>query len=609
MKDGLKRGFVFYIFSAIFFAAQFVSYMVGSPMAENMDGLGWAFYLTAAVSHAAIFAAVPYLLFALTLAATKNEKIAGGVHVFFVTFINALLYVSGNIFALYRQHLNGMMLSLFFGEGGSEIFQFDGSIYARNFAAFAAMLIVNILAKIGTARLFGLRQRFYWVPTLAVFLSTLLFSNATHAYAAVAQRQSVVKSAAYLPYYFPMTATRFMIRIGVVEQGDLLKVDFGQQSELQYPRNQIVANTPDSLPNIIILAIDSWNYRTLNPDVMPNVSRFADSCELFTNHLSSSNGTRGSIFGMFYGASSYYWRDFDVSGTTPVLMDELQNAGYQIKAYASATLNNPNFNKLMFRKVPGIQTETEGDSVYKRDCRITEQFIDFADTVNNDNPFFAFIFYDLAHGMTYPKHLPQKYPTTWDHPDYMRLNNQMDPTPFWNLYLNCVSYVDSLVGMVLDELDKRNLLSNTYLIITGDHGQEFNENHKNYWGHGSNYTGPQIHVPLIVSRPQGRAATYSHRTTHYDISTTLLHDVLGVQNPTSDYSMGLPLADTTFRNWHVVGDNLNYAFIIDQNTIVEKKPSGMLDICDSTLNPLKNFKLNAVELNSAINRLNMFYKQ
>ena len=240
MKDGLKRGFVFYIFTAIFVAGQFLSYMIGSPMAENMDCLGWAFYITAAISHAAIFAAVPYLLFALTLAATKNEKIAAGVHVFFATFLNALLYVSGNIFALYRQHLNGMMLSLFFGEGGSEIFQFDGSIYARNFATVAVMLIVNILAKIGTARLFGLRQHFYWGPMLAVFLSTLLFSNATHAYAAVAQRQSVVKSAAYLPYYFPMTATRFMIRIGVVEQGDLLNVDFGKRSELQYPRYDIV---------------------------------------------------------------------------------------------------------------------------------------------------------------------------------------------------------------------------------------------------------------------------------------------------------------------------------------------------------------------------------
>ena len=609
MKDGLKRGFVFYIFTAIFVAGQFLSYMIGSPMADSMDGLGWAFYVTAAVSHAAIFAAVPYLLFVLTLLATKNEKIAGGVHVFFATFLNAVLYVSGNIFALYRQHLNGLMLSLFFGEGGSEIFQFDGSLYARNFAVIAAMLIVNILAKIGTARLFGLRQRFYWIPMLSVFLATLLFSNATHAYAAVAQRQSVVKSAAYLPYYFPMTATRLMIRLGVVEQGDLLKVDFGKQSELQYPRNEIVRQTPDSLPNIIILAIDSWSFRALNAEAMPNLYRFANDNEFYANHLSSSNGTRGSIFGMFYGASSYYWRDFDVSGTTPVLMDELQNAGYQIKAFASATLNNPNFNKLMFRKVPDIQTETEGDSAYHRDCRITEQFIDFADTVSADQPFFAFIFYDLAHSMTYPAHLPQKFPTTWDHPDYMRLNNQMDPTPFWNLYLNCASYVDSLVGMVLNELDKRNLLNNTYLIITGDHGQEFNENHKNYWGHGSNYTQPQIHVPLIVSRPQGSAATYSHRTTHYDISTTLLHDVLGVQNPTTDYSMGLPLADTTFRNWHIVGDNLNYAFIIDQNTIIEKKPSGMLDICDSSLNTLKNFKLNAVELNAAINRLNMFYKQ
>jgi len=83
---------------------------------------------------------------------------------------------------------------------------------------------------------------------------------------------------------------------------------------------------------------------------------------------------------------------------------------------------------------------------------------------------------------------------------------------------------------------------------------------------------------------------------------------MGVQNPVSDYSMGFLLSDTTFRNWHLVGDNLNYAFIIKNNTIIEKKPSGMLEISDSTLNPIKHFKINAIELDNAVDRLNMFYE-
>lgn len=572
-----------------------------------MDTLGWLFYTTAALSHAAIIALLPYALSCLALLIGRNGKVASIVHVALASFVSAFLYVNGNVFALYRQHINGMMLSLFFGEGSSEIFQFDASLYIKTTVAIIAIIGINILLKILSVRLFRIKPNLLMIPTTAVFLVTFIFSNFTHAYAAVAQRQSVVKSAAYLPYFFPLTATDFMLKIGVIEQSDLLKVDFGKQTGLCYPRNPITAES-DTLPNIVIIAIDAWNYRTFDSVVLPNICRFANDNQIFTNHLSSSNGTRGSIFGMFFGASSYYWNDFDISGTTPVMIDQMQKDGYQIKALASATLNSPNLGKLLFRKVPDIQTVTEGERAFDRDCRITNQFVDFLSERDTSQPFFTFLFYDLAHSFRWPKELKKKYTPAWDFADYMTLNNDTDPTLFWNLYLNCLTTIDSLAGIVLTNIKNHNMLSNTYIIITGDHGQEFNDNHKNYWGHGSNYTYPQIHVPFILHRPNSSATTHTHRTTHFDISTTLLHDALGVQNPTTDYSMGLLLSDTTSRNWHVMGDNLNYAFIIENKTIIEKRPTGMLEVYDSVLNPIKGFKINAKELSDAIDKLNMFYE-
>lgn len=49
-----------------------------------------------------------------------------------------------------------------------------------------------------------------------------------------------------------------------------------------------------------------------------------------------------------------------------------------------------------------------------------------------------------------------------------------------------------------------------------------------------------------------------------------MNKVLGVTNPPSDYSMGHLITDTCPRNWHIVGDNLNYAFIVENHTILEK---------------------------------------
>lgn len=521
--------------------------------------------------------------------------------------MSILFYINGYCYALYRFHINGMVISMFFGEGSDEIFQFDSSLYFKVSLAIIGIIGVNLALKWLANLICDKTRKPFFKPILASILVLTLFSNATHAYAAVAQRQSVIKSAAHLPYYFPITATRLMIKMGVVSQDDLLKADFGKQSGLNYPQSEI--STTDSIAkrNILIIAVDSWNYSGLNEDAMPYVSAFAKRNQSYTNHLSSSNGTRGSIFGMFFGTSSYYWKDFDISGTTPVLINTMQERGYQINTFPSANLTNPNFAKLIFKNVPNLNVSTEGERAYDRDCQLTNDFIDYLDSIDTEKPFFAFLFYDLAHNFFYPEERAKKFTPSWNFADYMKLNNDMDPTPFWNLYLNCLNAIDSLIGTAIDTLESKGLLENTYIVITGDHGQEFNENHKNYWGHGSNYSYPQIHVPLVVHEPGCDSATFSHRTTHYDLSATLMHDVLGVTNPISDYSMGLPLQDTTFRNWHVVGDNLNFAFITKNDIIIEKKPNGMLDITDRQLNPIKGFKPNAKELNEAINNLNLFY--
>ena len=91
----------------------------------------------------------------------------------------------------------------------------------------------------------------------------------------------------------------------------------------------------------MLIAIDSWNYRAFNQDITPHISHFADSCSRFTSHLSSSNGTRGSIFGLFFSLSSIYWTDFEVSGIQPLLIEELLKQNYQIGIYPQCYNRQP----------------------------------------------------------------------------------------------------------------------------------------------------------------------------------------------------------------------------------------------------------------------------
>ena len=72
--------------------------------------------------------------------------------------------------------------------------------------------------------------------------------------------------------------------------------------------------------------------------------------------------------------------------------------------------------------------------------------------------------------------------------------------------------------------------------------------------------------------------------------------------------MGHQLDDPQPRSWHVVGSELNYAFIIEGDTILEKTADGSLEVTDAKLNPVDNYKLNVKEFNEAIMRLNRYMK-
>lgn len=164
-------------------------------------------------------------------------------------------------------------------------------------------------------------------------------------------------------------------------------------------------------------------------------------------------------------------------------------------------------------------------------------------------------------------------------------------------------------GACPERLRATGALENTLVIISGDHGQEFNENGRNYWGHNGNFSAHQLGVPLIVHFPQAHAQRYSHRTTHYDLVPTLLSRYLGVRNDPSDYSMGRMLDDPSPRRWQVVGSNLNYAFILPGDTILEKTAEGSLDVYDARMKPVPAYRLDPKAFNAAMERLNHFYKQ
>jgi uncharacterized protein len=306
--------------------------------------------------------------------------------------------------------------------------------------------------------------------------------------------------------------------------------------------------------NICLLVIDGWRFDMLTEAITPNLFAFSQRNLRFERHSSAANATRFGIFTLFYGIYGTYWHAMLAEERGPVLISELGKRGYQFGVWGGAPLNNPEFDRTVFSEIrKQLTIELPGASMPERDQEMTRRLLKFLDERDRGRPFFAFVFYDSTHAYDYPPYAPAPFQPVCEHVEHLNLTRQ-DPVPIRNRYLNAAHFVDSLAAQVLQRLDKEGLLDSTVVLITADHGEEFNDTGRNYWGHNSNWTRYQTGVPLIVHWPGRGADVLSHATTHLDIAPTLLKEILHCTNAPRTYSHGTSLFDTSPRTPLVIGN-------------------------------------------------------
>ena len=608
----MKRIFVYYLIEVILLSIAFFMYMPSSFVAPAMDFCGYAYFTAACVMHSSVIMLIPLLL-CLLLTRFKLCRTAAALFIALASVLQLFAILDNLVYQLYRFHINGFVFNMVFSSAGLQIFDFDVMLYVKAIVVVLSVFIANFfvlkLSKRLAENITTKRISLIAIPSL---LLIALFANTLNAYGAFAYKPSIVKSARMLPYYFPLTANSLMTRLGFTPPTNgATGVEMTlMNGDVSYPINSISREKISDYPNIVFIWIDSWNKRALTNDCMPNIYDFAGENVRFDNHFACSNGTRTSIFSTFYSVPSLYWDDFSTAKISPVFIDELINDGYDIRLYPSASLEEPPFIQTVFQKVKNPRVQAQGSTSFERDKSLTEDFLKESPVLfNQDKPFFAFLFYDLAHSIKLPEGTEKKFTPAWDYADYASLDNDTDPTQFFNLYKNCCYQIDIMVGQVIKALKSSGKYDNTIIVISGDHSQEFNENHKNFWGHNGNFSKAQIGVPFICHFPREQHQVYTHRTTHYDLVPTIMHDYLGVKNDIRDYSAGCLLQSNESRYWQVVGSDLNYAFIVPGDTILEKMPDGSLQVTDANLNEINDYQIDPTAFNKAVAEMNRFYKK
>jgi hypothetical protein len=562
-----------------YFAATYVAVVLNEAgFLLALDHPGWlagAFAADVLVTGAAFHLAAAVLpTLALNAWRGRPERrrlrdgLVYGASVALTSAVQGFLLMDRHVFGIYGFHLNGFVWNLLttpggvdsMGAGSSTLLTFGLvglAIVGVQAGLLALVLKVPAVRRLGEGRL--TRRRV--AAAAAAFAALVVAEKLAYGVSMFRSYGPVLAASANFPLYVPVSFSTFLRRLGFSDAREGLTRVSGAASRLNYPLRPLT-RAPGARPlNVVWLVSESLRADMLDPEVMPAAWAFAQRSVRFTRHYSGGNGTRMGMFSMFYGLPGTYWAPCLAELRSPVLMDLLQDAGYEMTIYTSAGFSFPELDKTVFSRVPrALLHETKGPQRWGRDRDSVTAILSALDRRDRSKPFFTFMFFESPHA---PYHFPDeciiRRPFTRD-VNYLTMDVRKDAAVLKNSYVNACRHLDTQLARVLAYLEEKGLLDSTIVLITGDHGEEFME--KGRWGHHSAFTEEQTRVPLVLHAPGVAPRTVDRLTSHLDLPATVL-TLLGVTTPPGDYSLGQDLLGGPPREYAAISGWTEVAYVDD----------------------------------------------
>ncbi|WP_434528124.1 DUF3413 domain-containing protein [Vibrio sp. K4] len=564
-------------------------YIVQSPWPETLMG---QFYLAVSwVGHFGflVFALYLLVLFPLTFV-LPSRKLFRLVAVIFATVGQTVLLIDTQAYQSINLHLNPVVWELLFSEDKSAI----SSDLQHLFVVMPLIFLVQLaLSEWVWRKQRKLSHKHVGRPLAAVFFLSFMTSHLVYIWADAYFYNPITSQRSNFPLSYPMTAKSFMEKHGLLDREEYLKrlaENQGNIDLVSYPLEKLEFNRRGNKLNVLMISVNNLRADALNQNEMPNLYKFAQDNQNFTNHYSSSNDTYGA-FGLFYGLPSSYASSIKAQGSAPVLLDVLKDQDYSFGLFSGNGFEDDLYSEVIFRglnlanELDGTQAHTDKQSIAAWNTWLTEQA---------KKPWFSYI-----------------EVTTVDNfeSEPMAANEEIPASErFKKAYEQSVKSADKTVAEIIADLEANELLANTVVVITSNHGSEFNETNTNSWGANSNYSRYQLQVPMVIHWPGMLPAEFTHSTSHLDLSVTLLQDMLGVSSNPYDYSSGRNLFDESRRRWILAGDTREIALITSsQTTVIDK--FGNYKLYDDNYKRLRESTPKLPVLMQGLTELQRFYSK
>jgi uncharacterized protein len=562
LKTQINRASQFVI-TSFAFSLSILFLFIFKCFSQNPDSNLWYGISTPTFYFFPIF--ILTILFSPFMLKSKLAWIVALPKILFDIFLVADLLV----FNTYRFHIDMLFIEM-------AIFDFKGIGLSTSMVLFAliglaVIALFNLYILFKVDRQFKIKSKFVVWPALIVLLAGQL----THVWGYYTKQRSITIFTPYLPYYAPLTSSSKMsklhhkypelIQINMDDKASTIS-NSTQKGILDYPQNELLFDEANSKPNVLMVVVESWRFDMTSQAITPNIHEFSKISHTFNNHYSGGNVTVSGLFSLMYGLSPSY---LSSAQSAPFryqtsLTKSFEKQGYDIASYSASNFNRFSLKPMFFGDISdssfiyptGIDS-VEGDKVS------VDSAIEHIKS-KQDNPWFKFIFLTSSHhDYRYPNEYKKFTPIPKVTGEFL-LNKHINEQPFLNDYKNSLHYIDHLFSKVLTGLKDSGKLDNTVIILTSDHGEEFNDNKLGFWGHGSNFTKYQTKVPLFAFFPNSNhLIRESKRSSHVDIVPTLLKNVLKVSNPIADYSTGYDLFDLPKDRNVIMTSYKDKAYLID----------------------------------------------
>jgi hypothetical protein len=289
----------------------------------------------------------------------------------------------------------------------------------------------------------------------------------------------------------------------------------------------------DSLPNVIIIALESFRYTAISPDLTKRLWEWSTGGLRLERHYSASNCSHLSLFSLLYGRNGLGYAATLDRQILPQLCTSLRGSGYKCSFVTSTECRqfqrmHEYLNESSFDRVEWLGPGSWEDfrAWPDADRRAFAEIRKIAST-QSEQPQFIFAFLVSSH---YPYISPKEFEIHKPCGDQVRLESVMRHRSLTkeilvNRYRNSISFLENELMKLIEALDpQRNLI-----VVTGDHGESIGED--GVLSHNSRASEIQTRVPFIMVGPGIDPHRITMPTSHMDVLPTLMHALAGQTVP------------------------------------------------------------------------------